>query len=151
MHKRSLLLCTLIIVILIAMIIITYGSIIIANAQRLDSLISVYIRSETFRQGVTTGFLGCLFLSSILLLFLAVATSISSKKLRLVSVLLISSFLALAIFWFLRPGDSDTWWYGVIAGYLMCEAIIFPIAITYISCKLFAKLRRSKPSACELC
>jgi hypothetical protein len=147
MHKKGYLLSALIIVLLIAMIVITYGSIVITNAQGLDRLLGVYIRSETFRLGVTTGFLGCLFLSSILLLFLAVSRSTSFKKLRLVILLLFSLFIALAIFWSFKPGDSDTWWYGVIAGYLICEAIFLPLTISYLAYKLLTRLSRSKISS----
>ena len=138
MHIKRSLLYALIILLLFVMIVITYGSIHIASDYGLASRFILYMNSFTFRHGIITGFLGCLFLTSILLLFLTIAGRISAKKLRLVILMFASSFLGLAIFWSSKPGDSDTWWVGVVAGYLICEAIVLPLTI-YITYKFIHK------------
>jgi hypothetical protein len=135
MHIKRFLLYALIILLLCVMIVITYGSIHVASDYDIASRFIQYMNSFTFRHGITTGFLGYLFLTSILLLFFTIARGISSKKL---SLMLISSFLGLAYFWSTKAQDSDTWWVGVTTGYLICEAIILPLTI-YITYKFINK------------
>jgi len=139
MHIKSCFLYMLIVIVLFVIVVITYGSIHIASIYGLASRFILFMNSFTFRHGVTTGILGCLFLTSILLLFLTIARKISTRNLRLVILTFASSFLGFAIFWYSKPGDSDTWWVGAVAGYLICEAIVLPLII-YITYKLFHKL-----------
>ena len=134
MHKKSYLLYALITILLFAMVAITYGSIVVATDYGLASTFLSYMRSSTFRLGVATGLLGFLFLDSILLLFFTIAKGVSSKKL---AALLILSFLGLAYFWAIKAQDSDIWWVGVVAGYLICEAIVLPLTI-YVTYKLIS-------------
>ncbi|MEM2099714.1 MAG: hypothetical protein QXU99_08285 [Candidatus Bathyarchaeia archaeon] len=44
-------------------------------------------------------------------------------------LLLSLSALVTATLWFFKPGDSDVWWYGAIAGFLGCLLLIFMVLI----------------------
>jgi hypothetical protein len=94
--------------------------------------------SFTFRHGVTTGILGCLFLITTLLLAIALAKKISANKSHLLILTFVSFFAGLVIFWSTKPGDSDTWWVGAAAGFIICVAIVLP-PTTYVTYKLLHK------------
>jgi len=88
--------------------------------------------------GAITGFAVCLFLSSLIVtISLRAARSMLTKKHGLVfSMLIILSGLVAAILWFFKPGDSDVWWYGGIAGFFSCAVLSLLTATVYIAYKL---------------
>jgi hypothetical protein len=90
-----------------------------------------------FWYGATAGFGGCLFLSTLILTILIVATKRTlTKKHSLWFFMLILSALVTATLWFFKPGDSDVWWYGAIAGFFSCLIFVFLVLIIYLDFKL---------------
>ena len=90
-----------------------------------------------FWYGAMAGFLGCLFLLSLILtIFAATAKGMLTKKRVLVLVTLFLSALATAVLYFFKPGDSDVWWYGAIAGFFSCVVLALLTAAAYIAFKL---------------
>ena len=90
-----------------------------------------------FWDGAIEGFAGCLFLLSLILaVSLRTSKSMLTKKPGLVYLMLALSGLVTAVLWFFKPGDSDVWWYGVIAGFFGCAALAFLAASVYIAYKL---------------
>jgi len=95
--------------------------------------------------GAITGFAGCLFLSSLIMTISLIATkSRLTKKRSLVFLMLILSALITAILWFFKPGDSDVWWYGAIAGFFSCLLLAFLVLIIYLVFKLKRNRERMK-------
>jgi hypothetical protein len=95
-----------------------------------------------FWHGATAGFMGCLFLgSAILTIFQVAAKGLSTKKRGLVFSMLILSGAIAAIFYSQKPGDSDVWWYGAIAGFLACLLLAFLVLIGFLFFKLKTKER----------
>lgn len=89
--------------------------------------------------GAIAGFAGCLFLLSLILTISLRATKrMSTKKHGLVFSMLILSGLVAAIFYYYKPGDSDVWWYGAIAGFLSGLLLAFLALIGYLTPKLKA-------------
>jgi hypothetical protein len=90
-----------------------------------------------FWNGALAGFGGSLFLSSLILTIILIATkSTLTKKRSLVFLMLILSALVTAILWFFKPGDSDVWWYGAIAGFFSCLVVVLLTVTAYIAYKL---------------
>jgi len=86
-----------------------------------------------FWPGVIAGFVGCLFLASLVLTFSLIAKKgMSGKKHGLVFSMLILSGLVTAISYFFKPGDSDVWWYGAIAGFLGCLLVVFLAIVGFL-------------------
>lgn len=102
-----------------------------------------FTNSDLFWIGATAGFLSCLFLASAISTgILAIARGLSAKRLRLAVSTMISSALITIIIYFIRGPfrlDSDVWWYGAIAGFLGCSAIIFLALTIYTVYKLVHK------------
>jgi hypothetical protein len=90
-----------------------------------------------FGYGATAGFSGCLFLASFI-----PAISLMAKKGRLTKKhglafsMLISSGSVAAAFYSFKPGDSDVWWYGAIAGFLGCLLLVFLVMIALLVLKI---------------
>ena len=105
-----------------------------------------FTRSDLFWIGATAGFLGCLFLASAISTgILATTRGLSAKRLRLLASTMISSAAITIIIYFIRGPfrlDSDVWWYGAIAGYLTCTAIVFLALTTYTAYKLMHRKRK---------
>jgi hypothetical protein len=101
-----------------------------------------------FRYGAITGFLGCLFLVSLTLTFSQMEKRGGlTKKHGLVFSMLILSGSVAATFYFYKPGDSDIWWYGTIAGFLSCLSLALLILAFYMATKLLNIVQaRSRPS-----
>ena len=55
-------------------------------------------------------------------------------------MLILSGAIA-AIFYSQKPGDSDVWWYGAIAGFLACLLLAFLVLIGFLFFKLKTKER----------
>ncbi len=90
-----------------------------------------------FWDGAIEGFAGCLFLLSLILtISLRTSKSMLTKKPGLVYSMLALSGLVTAVLWFFKPGDSDVWWYGVIAGFFVCAVLAFLAASAYLTYKL---------------
>jgi len=90
-----------------------------------------------FWYGATAGFGGGLFLSTLILTILIVATKRTlTKKHSLLFFMLILSALVTATLLFFKPGDSDVWWYDVIAGFFSCLLFVFLVLIIYLAFKL---------------
>ncbi len=90
-----------------------------------------------FWDGAIEGFAGCLFLLSLVwTISLRTAKSMLTKKPGLGYSMLAISGLVTAILWFFKPGDSDTWWYGAIAGFSVCAVLAFLAASAYTAYKL---------------
>jgi hypothetical protein len=90
--------------------------------------------------GAITGFGACLSSSTLILtIFLAATKPTITKKHNLWFVTLILSTLVTATLWLLKPGDSDVWWYGAIAGFFSCLLLTFIVLIIYLASKLKAK------------
>lgn len=93
-----------------------------------------------FWYGAITGFAGCLFLLSLILIIsLRITKSMLTKKRGLVFSMLILSGSVTALLFFYKPGDSDVWWYGAIAGFFSCLLLAFLVLIIYLVFKLKAK------------
>lgn len=93
-----------------------------------------------FWYGALVGFGGCLFLLSLIFSIFLVATKWPlTKKRSLLFFMLILSALVTATFWFFKPGDSDVWWYGAIAGFFSCLLLSFLVLIIHLVFKLKAK------------
>ena len=89
--------------------------------------------------GAITGFAVCLFLASLFLTISLIAKKgMPRKKHGSVFLLLILSGLAAAILHSFKPGDSDVWWYGAIAGFFSCLLLIILALIGYLVFKLKA-------------
>ena len=87
--------------------------------------------------GAIAGFAGCLFLLSLILtISLRTSKSMLTKKRGLVYSMLALSGLVTAILWFFKPGDSDVWWYGAIAGFFSTAVLALLTATAYIAYKL---------------
>ena len=90
-----------------------------------------------FSYGAITGFAGCLFLLSLILIIsLRTTKSVITKKIGLVFSMLILSGSVAALLFFFKPGDSDVWWYGAIVGFLSCLSLVLLILAFYISYRL---------------
>ena len=90
-----------------------------------------------FWYGAITGFAGCLFLLSLILIIsLRTTKSMLTKKRGLVFSMLILSGSVSALLIFFKPGDSDVWWYGAIAGFFNCLLLAFLVLIIYIVFKM---------------
>lgn len=84
-----------------------------------------FYATGAFWDGAITGVFGCILLVSLTLTFsLKSAIGISTKRLGLMLVILITSGLATAILLYFKPGDSDLWWYGAIAGFFSCLSLV---------------------------
>ena len=90
-----------------------------------------------FWYGAIAGFGGCIFLSTLFFTILLVATKRTlTRKHSLWFFTLILSTLVTATLWFFKPGDSDVWWYGAIAGFFSCLLFVFLVLIIYLAFKL---------------
>ena len=90
-----------------------------------------------FWYGAIAGFAGCLVLLSLILtISLRTTKRMSTKKHGLVFSMLIFSGLVTAILWFFKPGDSDVWWYGAIAGFFSCLVVVLLTVAAYMAYKL---------------
>jgi len=90
-----------------------------------------------FWYGAITGFAGCLFLLSLILIIsLRTTKSMITKKIGLVFPMLILSGSVAALLFFFKPGDSDVWWYGAIVGFLSCLSLALLILVFYIGYRL---------------
>ena len=90
-----------------------------------------------FWYGAMTGFAGCLFLPSLILTIFKIATHWTlTKKHSLLLFTLVLSGSVTATLWLFKPGDSDVWWYGAIAGFLSCLLFVFLVLIIYLAFKL---------------
>ena len=107
-------------------------------ANFLAKAILLWYAGEVSWLGAITGFASCLFLSSLITTISLRATrSMLTKKHGLMfSLLIILSGLATAILWFFKPGDSDVWWYGAIAGFFSCLVLVLLTVTAYIAYKL---------------
>jgi len=74
-------------------------------------------------------------------IFQVAAKGLSTKKRGLVFSMLILSGAIAAIFYSQKPGDSDVWWYGAIAGFLACLLLAFLVLIGFLFFKLKTKER----------
>jgi hypothetical protein len=124
---------------------ITYS--VIALIFLVSSIAIIYYLAESdllsyatgvFWDGILAGFAGCLFLSS---LFGTISLRAMRSRLALQHGLVFSIFIMLsglvtAILWFIKPGDSDVWWYGAITGFFSCLVLVLLIATTLIAYKL---------------
>jgi len=99
-----------------------------------------FTRSDLFWIGAAAGFLVCLFLASVVsAAILAIKRGLSAKRLRLAASTMISSAAITITIYFIRGPfhlDSDVWWYGAIAGFLSCTAIVFLALTAYTAYKL---------------
>ncbi|HEX9261759.1 MAG TPA: hypothetical protein VF893_04450 [Candidatus Bathyarchaeia archaeon] len=90
-----------------------------------------------FWDGAITGFGGCLFLLSLILtISLRTSKSMLTKKRGDVYSMLALSGLVTAILWFFKPGDSDVWWYGAIAGFFSCAVLVLLTVTAFIAYRL---------------
>ncbi len=90
-----------------------------------------------FWNGTITGSLGCLFLASFVSTIFLIATKyMQTKKYGLLFLMLILSGLLTAVLFSFKPGDSDVWWYGAIAGFFSCLFLVFLVMIGYLALKL---------------
>jgi len=90
-----------------------------------------------FWDGAIEGFAGFLFLLSLILtISLRTSKSMLTKKRGLVYSMLALSGLVTALLWFFKPGDSDVWWYGAIAGFFSCAVLGLLTATAFIAYKL---------------
>lgn len=97
----------------------------------------LFYATGVFWYGAIAGFSGCLFLVSLILTIpLMAKIGRLTKKHGLVFSMLISSGSVAATFYFYKPGDSDIWWYGAIAGYLGCLLLVFMVLIGLLLFKL---------------
>ena len=101
----------------------------------------LFYATGVFWDGAIAGFAGCLFLSSLVLTISLRATRSMLKRGHglVFSILIILSGLVTAILWFFKPGDSDVWWYGAIAGFFSCLLLVFLVTIGYLVYKLSQK------------
>ncbi len=98
---------------------------------------SNYSATGVFWSGSAAGFFTCLFLSSLTLTFLLIKTKNASNKKRHLSFSLIVLLGSVtAVFIYFKPGDSDLWWYGAIAGFLCCLLLVFLVLIGYLALKI---------------
>ena len=97
-----------------------------------------YTNSNLFWIGAIAGFLSCLFLASVDMLISFILRGISTKKNSLIFLMLISFFGVTTIYFYKGPFslDSDVWWYGAIAGFLSCIALVFLSFAIFIAFKL---------------
>jgi hypothetical protein len=103
----------------------------------LDKVNLFFYATGVFWDGAIAGFAGCLFLLSLILtISLRTAKSMLTKKRGLVFSMLILSGAVTAILYFFKPGDSDVWWYGAIAGFFSCAVLALLTATAYIAYKL---------------
>lgn len=87
-----------------------------------------------------TSLAGCIVLSSLILTIFSITTkSVLTKKRSLAFLMLILSGLITASLWFFKPGDSDVWWYGAIAGLFSCLLLAVLVLIIHIVFKLRMK------------
>ncbi|MCW4044794.1 MAG: hypothetical protein NWE94_04680 [Candidatus Bathyarchaeota archaeon] len=100
----------------------------------------LFYATGVFWDGAITGFAGCLFLLSLILaIYQRTTKDMSTKKISLVFSMLTLSFLVTAILFLFKPGDSDVWWYGVIAGFLGCLLLVFLVLVALLLLKLTSK------------
>ncbi len=98
-----------------------------------------FTNSDLFWIGAIAGFLGCLFLTSAVILLLYLARGFATKKNRpLLSILLLLALGVVVIYLYKGPFslDSDVWWYGAIAGFLSSLALVFLSLAIFIAFKL---------------
>ena len=96
-----------------------------------------FYATGVFWDGAIAGFAGCLFLLSLILtISLRTSKSMLTKNRGLVYSMLALSGLVTAILWFFKPGDSDVWWYGAIAGFFSTAVLALLTATAYIAYKL---------------
>ncbi len=92
-----------------------------------------------FWHGAIAGFAGCIFLLSLILtIFLVTTKSLLTKKLGLVFFMFVLSGIITATSYLVKPGDSDVWWYGVIAGFSSSFVSVLLIVTAYIARGLLA-------------
>lgn len=90
-----------------------------------------------FWDGALTGVSGCVFLSLLCLLVLRVTwKDLFGKRYRLIILILVGSGLVTAVLLLFKPGDSDVWWYGAIAGFLSYLSLILLVAAASIVYRL---------------
>ena len=136
MTPKRILLFVAIIIFLVASITIIYY---LANFLAKVNLL--WYAGEVSWLGAITGFAGCLFLSSIIttISLRATRSMLTREHGLMFSMLIILSGLATAILWFFKPGDSDVWWYGAIAGFLGCLLLVFLVLISLLLFRLTSK------------
>lgn len=88
-----------------------------------------FYATGVFWNGAVAGFAGCLFLLSLIL-------NVLTKKRSIMYSMLAISALVTAILWLFKPGDSDVWWYGAIAGFFSCAVLALFTVTAYIAYKL---------------
>ena len=92
-----------------------------------------FYATGVFWTGAITGFASCLFLSSLIsAISLKAARGILARDYGYAfPILIVLSGLLTAAFWFSKPGDSDVWWYGAMAGSLVCLPLVL-VALSFI-------------------
>jgi len=100
----------------------------------------LFYATGVFWDGAITGFVGCMFLASLIFTISLIARKgMSSKKQGLVFSMLTLSGLVAAILYFFKPGDSDVWWYGAIAGFFSCLLLVILVMVGYLVLKFSAQ------------
>ena len=100
----------------------------------------LFYATGVFWYGAIAGFAGCLVLFSLILtISLRTTKSMLTKKHGLVFSMLILSGSVAAILFFFKPGDSDVWWYGAIAGFFICLFLVILVMIGYLVFKFSQK------------
>ena len=92
-----------------------------------------------FWPGAITGVAGCLLLSSLILTISLITTKtmLTKKHGLMFSMLILSGLVTAALFLF-KPGDSDVWWYGAIAGFFSCLLLVILVMAGYLVFKFSA-------------
>ena len=124
--------------VMVAILVLLFSAIAIIYYLAKSNLL--FYATGVFWYGAITGFAGCLFLLLLILtISLRTTKSTLTKKHGFVFSLLILSGSVTAILFFFKPGDSDVWWYGAIAGFFSCLLLAFMVLIIYLVFKLKAK------------
>ena len=100
----------------------------------------LFYATGVFWDGAIAGLASCLFLASLILTITLIAKKpMLTKKHGLVFSMLILSGLVAAILYFFKPGDSDVWWYGAIAGFFSCLLLAILVMVGYLVFKFNAR------------
>jgi hypothetical protein len=99
--------------------------------------IAKFYATGVFWDGALAGIFGCVFLASLCLAELRVTgKDLFGKSYRLIILIFVGSGLVTAVLLLFKPGDSDVWWYGAIAGFLSCLSLVFLSAAALIILRL---------------
>lgn len=105
-----------------------------------------YTNSDLFWIGGLSGVFGCIFFVATIGFIFVFARQFATMKNWLIG-LMILSMVVWAVIYFVRGPfslNSDTWWYGAIAGFFSCLAIILLSLAVLIFCRLYSKSRFEK-------